>query len=40
VRGVMGAVCVLSPVESSSPPQLFEQQFPFTPVQHLWQERL
>jgi hypothetical protein len=37
VRGVMVAVCVLSPVESSSPPQLFEQQFPFTPMPCVWQ---
>src|SRR6266851_7095286 len=40
VRGVMVAVCVLSPVESSSPPQLFEQQFPCTPVPRVWQGRL
>jgi hypothetical protein len=40
VRGVMVAVCVLSPVESTSPPQLFEQQFPFTLMPRLWQERL
>ena len=40
VRGVLVAVCVLSPVESSSPPKLFEQQFPCTPIPHLWQERL
>jgi hypothetical protein len=39
VRGVMVAVCVLSPVESSSPPQLFEQQFPCTPMPHVWQAR-
>jgi hypothetical protein len=38
VRGVMVAVCVLSPVESTSPPQLYEQQFPSTPVPELWQE--
>jgi hypothetical protein len=40
VRGVMVAVAVLSPVESSSPPQLFEQQFPSTPMTELWQARL
>jgi hypothetical protein len=40
MRGVMVAVAVLSPVESSSPPQLFEQQFPSTPMTELWQERL
>jgi len=39
VRGVMVAVCVLSPVESTSPPQLFEQQFLSTPIPRLWQER-
>jgi len=37
VRGVMSAVCVLSPVESTSPPWLIELQFPSTPVPHLWQ---
>jgi hypothetical protein len=40
VRGVMTTVCVLSPVESTSPPKLFELQFPSTPMPHLWQERL
>jgi len=40
VRGVMVAVCVLSPVESSLPPRLFELQFPSTPMTRLWQERL
>jgi hypothetical protein len=40
VRGVMAAVCVLSPVDSTSPPQLSEQQFPSTPMRYLWQERL
>ena len=35
VRGVMASVDVLSPVESSSPPRLFEQQFPSTPVRRL-----
>jgi hypothetical protein len=40
VRGVMAAVCVLSPVESTSPPQLFEQQFRSTPMAHFWQVRL
>jgi hypothetical protein len=40
VRGVMVAVCVLSPVESSSPPQLFEQQFPCTPMPRVWQAPL
>ena len=39
VRGVMVAVCVLSPVESCSPPRLFELQFPSTPMPRLWQER-
>jgi hypothetical protein len=40
VRGVIVAVAVLSPVESCSPPKLFEQQFPSTPMPDLWQERL
>ena len=40
VRGVMVAVGVLGPVESTSPPQLFEQQFPSTPLLRVWQERL
>jgi hypothetical protein len=40
VRGVMAAVCVLSPVESTSPPQLFEQRSSSTPVGHFWQVRL
>src|ERR1700722_12208470 len=38
VRGVLLAVCVLSPVESSSPPWLFELQFRSTPLPYLWQE--
>ena len=37
VRGVMAAVCVLSPVESNSPPWLIELQFPSTPMSCLWQ---
>ena len=40
VRGVMVAVGVLSPVESTSPPQPFEQQFPSTPMTELWQAPL
>jgi len=39
VRGVMVAVCVLSPVESTSPPWLIELQFPSTPMPQLWQVR-
>ncbi len=40
VRGVLNAVGVLSPVESSSPPWLVELQFPSTPPASLWQEYL
>jgi hypothetical protein len=40
VRGVRLAVCVLSPVESTSPPWLIELQFPSTPMPHLWQAHL
>jgi hypothetical protein len=40
VRGVRLAVCVLSPVDSSSPPWLFELQFPSTPMTGVWQEGL
>ena len=39
VRGVMSAVRLLSPVESSSPPVLIELQFPSTPMWNLWQAR-
>jgi hypothetical protein len=38
VRGVINAVCVLSPVESFLPPRLFELQFPCTPGVGVWQE--